>query len=91
MKITTDLHQTRVSEEEDDQFLKFIDYAKSILNETIVEGSVEPSWNWIAHRILKTCISYSSGVTPAILLSDLSQAWNEQNKGATSKKEAEFW
>lgn len=90
MKITTDLHQTRVSEEEDDQFLKFIDYAKSILNETIVEGSVEPSWNWIAHRILKTCISYSSGVTPAILLSDLSQAWNEQNKGATSKKKLNF-
>ncbi|GAU37434.1 hypothetical protein TSUD_206700 [Trifolium subterraneum] len=31
-------------------------------------------WSWIVSRILTTCIAYSSSVTPAILLSELSQA-----------------
>lgn len=68
-------------EEEEDPFLKFIDYAKSVLSpdydfEDIEEGEEQlnvPGWSWIVSRILKTCIAYSSGVTTAILLSDLSQ------------------
>ncbi|KAH0730320.1 hypothetical protein KY289_001508 [Solanum tuberosum] len=64
-------------EEEEDPFLQFIEYAKSVLypdgngNGDDPKG---PSWRWIASRILKTCIAYSSGVTSAILLSDLFQA-----------------
>lgn len=38
-----------------------------------VNESSGPGWGWIASRILKTCTAYSSGVTAAILLSDLSQ------------------
>lgn len=64
-------------DEEEDPFLKFIDYAKSILYENAGELEEEdttrcPSWSWIVTRILKTCVTYSSGVTPAILLSELS-------------------
>lgn len=68
---------------QEDPFLKFIDYARSALspepdenldpNEKGPETSIGPSWNWIASRILKTCSAYSSGVTAAILLSDISQ------------------
>lgn len=32
-----------------------------------------PSWSWVVSRILKTCLVYSSGVTPAIILSELFQ------------------
>ena len=60
-------------DEEEDPFLKFIDYAQLILKETENDNSDGPGWSWIASRILKTCVAYSSGVTPAILLSDLSQ------------------
>lgn len=58
--------------EQEDPFLEFIDYAKSELSPDRDE-SVGPGWTWIASRILKTCTAYSSGVTAAILLSDLSQ------------------
>lgn len=63
--------------EEDDPFLKFIDYSKSILCGNAGQSEEEdptrcPSWSWIATRILRTCLAYSSGVTPAILLSELS-------------------
>lgn len=67
----------------EDPLLKFIDYARSVLspeadenldpNQNEAETSTRPSWNWTASRILKTCSSYSSGVTTAILLSDLAQ------------------
>lgn len=57
-------------EEEEDPFLQFIEYAKSVLSPDEAKG---PSWSWIAYKILKTCIAYSSGVTSAILLSDLFQ------------------
>lgn len=72
-----DMEQSNiVEEEEEDPFLKFIDYAKSILYENagvLEEDSMSsPCWSWIANRILKTCVAYSSGVTPAILLSELS-------------------
>ena len=70
--------QENVQEEEADPFLKFIDYAKSVLSpdydiEQTEEQSNVPGWSWIVSRILKICIAYSSGVTTAILLSDLSQ------------------
>lgn len=68
---------------EEDPFLRFIEYARSMLSPEDGEAldpkngsgalTNRPSWNWIASRILKTCTAYSSGVTPAILLSDLSQ------------------
>ncbi|XP_049364288.1 uncharacterized protein LOC125829054 isoform X2 [Solanum verrucosum] len=79
-------------EEEEDPFLQFIEYAKSVLSPD-GNGSGDdpkgPSWRWIASRILKTCIAYSSGVTSAILLSDLFQAWNELNKSGAPKKQSE--
>lgn len=55
-----------------------------------VNESSGPGWGWIASRILKTCTAYSSGVTAAILLSDLSQGWHEQNKPGMSKKKPEL-
>ncbi|XP_028751755.1 uncharacterized protein LOC114711507 [Neltuma alba] len=85
-------------EEEEDYFLRFIDYARSELLE--VEGDPDPNgdgavvdlpgWSWIVSRILKTCIAYSSGVTPAILLSELSLAWSEQRRIGASTKRLEF-
>lgn len=72
----------RLQEEEDDPFLKFVDYARSVLafeDEEDYDPNVNgaetsaPGWSWIASRVLKTCIAYSSAVTPAILLSELSQ------------------
>ncbi|CAH9120489.1 unnamed protein product [Cuscuta epithymum] len=87
MEIYPPLH-----EEEEDPFLQFIHYAKAILSPVENEDGGEPTgpgWSWIASRILKTCTSYSSGVTAAILLSDLSQAWNEQSRGGAPKKQLE--
>ncbi|GKV20509.1 hypothetical protein SLEP1_g30625 [Rubroshorea leprosula] len=66
---------------EDDPFLAFVEYARSMLSpeeEEEGEGDEEgydrsrPGWSWIASQILKTCVAYSSGVTYAILLSDVS-------------------
>lgn len=73
-----DIDQIEEPEQEEqlDPFLKFIDYAKLVLSPEEDECEEEfngPGWSWIVSRILKTCIAYSSGVTPAILLSDLSQ------------------
>ncbi|TMX02762.1 hypothetical protein EJD97_020010 [Solanum chilense] len=79
-------------EEEEDPFLQFIEYAKSLLSpdsDGNGNDSKGPSWRWIVSRILKTCIAYSSGVTSAILLSDLFQAWNELNKSGAPKKQSE--
>ncbi|KAM0984783.1 hypothetical protein ACFX2I_012061 [Malus domestica] len=80
----------------EDPLLKFIDYARSVLspetdenldpNQNGPETSTRPSWNWTASRILKTCSAYSSGVTTAILLSDLAQAWSEQRRDRPLKK-----
>ncbi|KAB2014845.1 hypothetical protein ES319_D09G255600v1 [Gossypium barbadense] len=96
----TDNHKKREGEgedEEEDPFLTFIEYARSVISP---EEDEDPSgneegyngagWSWIASRILKTCISYSSGVTAAILLSDLSQAWSEQRRVGGSKKRPEI-
>ncbi|KAJ6891403.1 hypothetical protein NC651_024793 [Populus alba x Populus x berolinensis] len=89
--------------ENQDPFLAFIDHARSVLSpvegdedEDIYDPSTKgsestgPGWSWIASRILKTCIAYSSGVTSAILLSDLSQAWSEQRRSGVSKKRPEI-
>ncbi|CAN7074632.1 unnamed protein product [Brassica oleracea var. botrytis] len=93
-------------EEVEDPFLAFVDYARAVISpeqdeieeeevrkknpsETTAEAS-GPGWGWIASRVLKTCTAYSSGVTAAILLSDLSQAWHEQNKPGMSKKKPEL-
>ncbi|PON93197.1 Nucleic acid-binding, OB-fold containing protein [Trema orientale] len=92
-----EIHQ---QQQQEDPFLRFIDYSRSVLcpeddedsDHPIGNGSDTrrvPSWSWIASRILKTCSAYSSGVTPAILLSDLSQAWNEQRRDGVSKKRPE--
>lgn len=65
--------------EEEDPFLNFVDQARSellSLEDDSNRGDSDTSgygWSWIVSRILKTCIAYSSGVTPAILLSELSQ------------------
>lgn len=79
-------------EEEEDPFLQFIDYAKSVLSpdgNSNGDDSKGPSWRWITSRVLKSCIAYSSGVTSAILLSDLFQAWNELNRSGAPKKQSE--
>ncbi|CAN4106259.1 unnamed protein product [Withania somnifera] len=62
-----------VVKEEEDPFLQFVDYAKSVLSPDCNSNVDGPSWSWTVSRILKTCIAYSSGVTSAILLSDLFQ------------------
>jgi len=74
--------QKEEEEEQEDPFLKFVDYARSELlslegdRNKDDDGSDGLGWSWIVSRILKTCIAYSSGVTPAILLSELSQVHN---------------
>ena len=67
-----------VDQQQDDPFLRFIDSASSVISpeehDDFVDADIRrPSWSWIASRILKTCAAYSSGVTAAILLSDLAQ------------------
>ncbi|QCD80069.1 hypothetical protein DEO72_LG2g388 [Vigna unguiculata] len=82
-------------EEELDPFLKFVEHARSELLSLEGDangdddGSAGLGWSWIVSRILKTCIAYSSGVTPAILLSELSQAWSEQRRVGAPKKQLE--
>ncbi|XAR49693.1 hypothetical protein NMG60_11032964 [Bertholletia excelsa] len=82
----------QAEETEEGPFLQFVDYAKSVLSADEEEGENQsngPGWSWIASRILKTCVAYSSGVTSAILLSDLSQGWNEQQRIGASRKRPE--
>ncbi|XP_010549184.1 PREDICTED: uncharacterized protein LOC104820440 [Tarenaya hassleriana] len=98
-----------LEEVEEDTFLAFIEYARTVIaphkdedDEEVEDRQMKkestgttaemdsPGWGWIASRILKTCIAYSSGVTAAILLSELSQAWHEQNKAGARKKRPEL-
>ncbi|KAI3779354.1 hypothetical protein L2E82_09069 [Cichorium intybus] len=58
----------------------------SIVLDVADEESSGPAWSWVTGRIIKTCKAYSSGVTPAIFLSELSQAWAENLRGGYSKK-----
>jgi hypothetical protein len=62
-------------------FLEFVDYAISVLasssagdgDESPGAGPAPPPWGWTVAQVLKSCRAYSSGVTAAILLSDLFQ------------------
>ncbi|XP_024995191.1 uncharacterized protein LOC112528403 [Cynara cardunculus var. scolymus] len=86
-----EMDQEQNHDAEDDPFLRFVDYAISVLSPTEDEDVVDqesnrPAWSWVACRVIKTCKAYSSGVTPAILLSELSQAWAENQRGGYSKK-----
>ncbi|KAG9457855.1 hypothetical protein H6P81_002363 [Aristolochia fimbriata] len=81
--------------ESDDAFLEFVDYAVTLVAPQELndpdgggEDGEATSWSWIVCRILKTCIGYSSGVTAAILLSDIFQAWNEQRRIGASRRRA---
>lgn len=72
-----------IRDQPEDSFLAFIEYARSALSlkaedtkcdrNGVGDEPIALGWNWIVERILKTCIAYSSGVTAAILLSDLFQ------------------
>ncbi|CAA6662180.1 unnamed protein product [Spirodela intermedia] len=76
---------------EEDAFLGFVDYAMSELSPEEEERDERrgPAWSWVVSRILKTCLAYSSGVTPAIILSELFQSWSEHNRYLTSKRRLE--
>ncbi|OVA16786.1 hypothetical protein BVC80_1543g242 [Macleaya cordata] len=95
--IIDDNNGDNTTEAEEDAFLGFVDYASSVLSSSedrhdpdrVGEENTGPAWSWIVSRILKTCSAYSSGVTSAILLSDLSQAWNEQYQIGASKRKPE--
>lgn len=71
---------TSLSDDDHDAFLGFVEYARSSLSSSSAANGDDnggdgdpPPWSWVVSRILKTCVAYSSGVTAAILLSDLFQ------------------
>ncbi|RZR99765.1 hypothetical protein BHM03_00029388 [Ensete ventricosum] len=72
---------TTSTEGHGDAFLGFVEYARSMLSSDAEEdpdagGGGDPPippWSWVVSKIVKSCMAYSSGVTPAILLSDLFQ------------------
>lgn len=74
-----DQRQEDQQKEEEDPFLNFVDQARLELLSLEDDSNRDDSnstgygWSWMVSRILKTCVTYSSGVTPAILLSELSQ------------------
>uniref|UniRef100_A0A0D9W110 protein-serine/threonine phosphatase n=1 Tax=Leersia perrieri TaxID=77586 RepID=A0A0D9W110_9ORYZ len=81
-------------------FLEFVDYAISMLSSSSGGDGDEspgagpaparPPWGWAVAQVLKSCCAYSSGVTAAILLSDLFQSWTEQRKSLTAKRKVEL-
>ncbi|WOL06373.1 hypothetical protein Cni_G15107 [Canna indica] len=83
-------------EGDEDAFIGFVEYARSMLsfecndNPDAGVGSPTPPWSWVVSRIIRSCVAYSCGVTPAILLSDLFQAWNEQHRYMTAQKRLEW-
>ncbi|KAJ3669300.1 hypothetical protein LUZ60_011250 [Juncus effusus] len=89
--------QSQISNGQIDPFLGFVDSARSTLSSSSSsavacgdsDGDGQMPWGWAVSRILKTCVAYPSGVTAAILLSDLFQAWNEQRKYLTAKRKPE--
>ncbi|CAL5198981.1 unnamed protein product [Lathyrus oleraceus] len=95
-QMDVDQCQEDKEKEEEDPFLNFVDLARSELLSLEDDSNKDDSdtsgygWSWIVSHILKTCIAYSSGVTPAILLSELSQAWSEQRRVAVPKKRLEL-
>lgn len=67
-------------------FLEFVEYAVSMLSSSGGDGDADgyespgdgpaparPPWGWAVAQVLKSCCAYSSGVTAAIVLSDLFQ------------------
>ncbi|CAK8563780.1 unnamed protein product [Lathyrus sativus] len=95
-QMDVDQCQEDKEKEEEDPFLNFVDLARLELLSLEDDSNKDDSdtsgygWSWIVSLILKTCIAYSSGVTPAILLSELSQAWSEQRRVAVPKKRLEL-
>ncbi|CAL4928213.1 unnamed protein product [Urochloa decumbens] len=84
-------------------FLDFVDYAISMLSSSAGGGDgdgyespgdgpppARPPWGWAVAQVLKSCCAYSSGITAAIVLSDLFQSWTEQRKSLTSKRKVEL-
>lgn len=80
-------------------FIEFVDYAISVLSSSGGDGDdspgagpapARPPWGWAVAQVLKSCCAYSSGVTAAILLSDLFQSWTEQRKSLTAKRKVEL-
>ncbi|MQM08220.1 hypothetical protein Taro_041072 [Colocasia esculenta] len=86
-----------------DAFLEFVDYAMSVLSreeEAQNSGgdgdgsggggeSRGPSWSWVVSRILRSCTAYSSGVTSAILLSELFQTkWKGKRTCTEHRRDA---
>ncbi|CAN6302913.1 unnamed protein product [Urochloa humidicola] len=84
-------------------FLEFVDYAISMLSSSGGGGDgdgyespgdgpapARPPWGWAVAQVLKSCCAYSSGVTAAIVLSDLFQSWTEQRKSLISKRKVEL-
>ncbi|ERN02146.1 uncharacterized protein LOC18430249 isoform X1 [Amborella trichopoda] len=72
----------------EDPILKLVDMARSMISEAFKESDEDlgPSWSWVFSLILKTCRAYTTGVTSAILLSDVFQAWCEQHKAESSRR-----
>lgn len=76
------LGDAAIADDDDDAFLGLVEYARSMLfsedddSDAAAAGVGDPPappWSWVVSRILKTCVAYPSGVTSAILLSDLFQ------------------
>ncbi|BBN11032.1 hypothetical protein MPTK1_5g08480 [Marchantia polymorpha subsp. ruderalis] len=72
----------------DDVFVTFVESARRMLCESFEteqhrecdatagrSQSHGPSWSWVCTRILTCCKAYPSGVTAAILLSELYESW----------------
>jgi hypothetical protein len=74
-----------VAMEVDDVFIRLVEEARASLllhqqqqlqlqqEKKRKQQQQEPSWAWVCMRLLSCCSAYPSGVTPAILLSDLFQ------------------
>ncbi|PWZ52593.1 hypothetical protein Zm00014a_019819 [Zea mays] len=92
---------TAVASADGGPFLEFVDYAISMLSSSAGDGDgyespgdgpapARPPWGWAVAQLLKSCCAYSSGVTAAILLSDLFQSWTEQRKSLTLKRKVKL-
>eukprot|EP01018_Ginkgo_biloba_P008932 Gb_12456 [translate_table: standard] len=84
----TEVEEAKSNVDTEDAFLQFVGSARLMLAEASAgEGEEQhgPSWSWVCSHILKTCKAYSSGVTSAILLSELFQAWQEKYTVENSK------
>jgi hypothetical protein len=81
-----------VAMEMDDVFIRLVEEARASLllhqrqqlqlqqEKKRKQQQQEPSWAWVCMRLLSCCSAYPSGVTPAILLSDLFQDAQEKER-----------